>query len=199
MRLQYKTPPGPGPGRARNNASAAGDARSGPRRFRLFAVCPRAGRQRGTRGRARRLALYQRPVSLYRLPVRLRCQPGYGDGGGDNAAACWSLRDWVENALVERNRPSNGCPASGFDTSVHALGLLNTAQCPSATSGADCWFLQPLTSDGAAVTELNLVAGKPIEVQLVYRFTPPLVGDFIGLGDNPIAITRTAIMKVQNN
>lgn len=121
------------------------------------------------------------------------CEPGYGTGGD-----CWPLRDWVENALVERNRSSDGCPAAGFNAGVTSLGILQAEPCASATSGIDCWWLQPVTSNGAAIAGLP-IAGNPLEVRLVYRFVPPLLGDFIGLEQNPISIARTVIMKVQNN
>jgi hypothetical protein len=126
------------------------------------------------------------------------CPAGYGNGG-----ACWQLRDWVENGLVERNRASNGCPATGFDTTVHSFGLLNvTTQCPAANSGTDCWWLAPLvfTADPAATTGPVLpLAGTQLQVRVVYRFTPPLLGDLLGLEQNPISVARTVIMKVQNN
>lgn len=123
------------------------------------------------------------------------CPTGYGTGG-----ACWYLQDWVENAVVERNRASSGCPASGTNASINSLGILNATKCASATSGTNCWWLQPVTSNYVPITGSDLpVAGNPLEVRLIYRYTPALFGDFAGFDQNPLVIAKTVIMKVQNN
>ncbi len=135
---------------------------------------------------------------------------------------CWTLRDWVENAIVERTRdtgttgPDAGCPITpaAYSTSTHALGLLNPTRCGSATSGSDCWWLEQLqvngteastTSsssqaevDGETITSLIATNGDvPLRVQLIYRFNVPFFGSIFNT--NPIVIRKIVIMRMQNN
>ena len=150
-----------------------------------------------TREAARAGSLYLGGRFHYTSCLATSCPAGYGAGSND-PDTCWPLIAWVENALVERNRANNGCVASGVDTAVpHAFGLLNPTQCPSATS-MNCWLLQPLTSNGVAITGLP-VAGNDIRVQVLYRYNMPIIGDLAGLVANPVSITKTVIMRVQNN
>jgi hypothetical protein len=125
-----------------------------------------------------------------------RSLAGYGDGG--NNPACWTLQDWVENGLVERNRASNGCPAAGFNTTVnlHAFGLLSSAVCPNATSGTSCWWawVTPVLGNNGLP-----VAGSELRVRVVYRYPRPLNATYIGFSQSPILIDKTVIMKMQNN
>jgi len=124
------------------------------------------------------------------------CQTGYGNGG--NTPDCWSPVDWVENALVERNRLANGCDELGYKTNpVHAFGLLKPTQCASATSGTDCWWLQPLvfTADGSGLP----TAGQEIRVIVRYRYSMLFVNSLIPMFPDTMVIDRTVIMKVQNN
>ena len=124
------------------------------------------------------------------------CEVGYGDGG--STPDCWSPVDWVENALVERNRMANGCDALGFKINpVHAFGLLNPAKCASATSGTDCWWLQPLvfTADGEGLP----TAGDPIRVTVRYRYSMLLVSSLIPMFPDTMVIDRTVIMKAQTS
>lgn len=119
-------------------------------------------------------------------------------------AACWTLRDWVENALVERNRDAGGCPLAGSDTSVHAFGSLLPTPC-AVPAVAPCWELQPLATindldvrtviSGTAMPE----AGDQLEVQVLYRYNMPFVGNLPGLPINPVTIRKTVLMKVQNS
>lgn len=124
------------------------------------------------------------------------CPAGYGDGGSD--PGCWTLQAWVENGLVEHNRSSSGCPLSAYDTAIHAFGQLNPAPC---TSGAfNCWELQPLTVDGLPITGTTLpVAGRQLKVQVIYRYRPLFVADLIPMFPNTVQISKTVLMKVQNN
>lgn len=124
------------------------------------------------------------------------CPTGFGDGGTN--PACWTLLDWVESALVERNRDSKGCPLTTYNTSVHAFGRLNPAPC--ALAAPPCWELLPLTSGGVAISGTALpVAGQPLEVSVLYRYNMPFVGNWLGIPLNPVPIPKTVIMKVQNN
>ena len=122
------------------------------------------------------------------------CLTGYGDGG--NNPACWTLQDWVENGLADRNRAANGCPATGFTAAVHSFGLLSPTKCADASSGTSCWWLwvtPVLGNDGLPV------AGSELRVRVVYRFPRPIVADYIGFTQDPILIDKTVLMKVQNN
>lgn len=126
------------------------------------------------------------------------CRSIYGYGDGGNNPACWTLQDWVENGLVERNRDANGCPAAGFNTTsnVQSFGLLSSAKCPDATSGTSCWWVwvTPVL-DGNGLP----VAGSQLQVRVVYRFPRPVVANYIGFTQDPILIDKTVLMKVENN
>lgn len=118
------------------------------------------------------------------------CQTGYGY----DTSNCWTLRDWVENGLVERNRdPNSGCPVAGYNTAIHSFGLLS----PNTCGSANCWELVSLTSNGTPITG-DPVAGEPLQVRVVYRYNMLFLGDLVGFTANPILIDRTVIMKVQN-
>ncbi|HSH82919.1 MAG TPA: TadE/TadG family type IV pilus assembly protein [Herpetosiphonaceae bacterium] len=128
------------------------------------------------------------------------CPDGYGDGGD-----CWTLRDWVENTLAERNRDNNtGCPTAGYKPDpIHSFGWLSPTACsanPTGTNGPDCWWLRPLTYFGSS-TEITgkPIAGEPLQVRVAYRYNLPFVGDLIPVFPGSIMIEKTVIMKVQNN
>ncbi|WP_026370948.1 TadE/TadG family type IV pilus assembly protein [Kallotenue papyrolyticum] len=125
------------------------------------------------------------------------CPPGYGTGSqAAGGADCWTLTQWVENALVELQRTSGGCPAGGYNTVVHAFGLLAPTKCPNATAGANCWWLEPLTyDDGTAITGLPL-AGKGLKVGVTYRYQLPLLGGPFRL--DPVSVRKVVIMRIQN-
>lgn len=125
------------------------------------------------------------------------CPSGYGTGSqAAGGAACWTLTQWVENALVELQRTSGGCPAGGANTAVHAFGLLAPSRCPSATEGTNCWWLAPLTyDDGTPITGLPL-AGKGLKVDVTYRYHVPLFGALMRL--DPVAVRNIVIMRIQN-
>lgn len=117
--------------------------------------------------------------------------------GGDD---CWDLQEWVENALVQRNRNNNGCPQATFNTAVHSLGLLTPDQCQNANA-VNCWVLQPLQIDDVPVTDtpawIGTHVGDPLRVQVTYRYEMPLLGGVFQI--NPVLIDKTVIMRVQNN
>ncbi|MDP9311079.1 MAG: pilus assembly protein [Chloroflexota bacterium] len=119
---------------------------------------------------------------------RSNCPPNYGFDISD--PPCWSAAAWVENALVERVRNSNGCPTTAFDTTIHSFGLLSPAKCASATSGTNCWWLEPFAEP---------VAGEALTIRVTYRFSVPFFGDLVPFVQNPTPITKTVIMKVQDN
>ncbi len=123
--------------------------------------------------------------------------------GGD----CWALRQWVEDALVERTRRSSGCP-NGVNTAIHSFGLLNPSECTGPTSGADCWWLSLGTETGtppsgtfADVSDTNTTAlpisGNQIKADVTYRFNVPFFGSIFQV--NPIPVRKSVIMRVQNN
>ncbi len=120
------------------------------------------------------------------------CPPFYGFDISD--PPCWSAVAWVENALVERVRNSNGCPTTTFSTERHSFGLLNglvsPPKCPSATSGTNCWWLEPFAEP---------VAGEAITIRVTYRFAIPFFGDLVPFMQNPMPITKVVIMKVHDN
>ncbi len=140
------------------------------------------------------------------------CPAGYGQGDSTKRE-CWTLRDWIENALVERNRESNGCDADGFNYTkaaegVHAFGRLDPTWCGDATAGADCWDITVLTVAGATGPSpssdsdakwLSENVGQPLRVEVVYNYTMPFAGSLLPILDNPVQIRRTVIMMVQNN
>lgn len=140
----------------------------------------------------------------------LDCPTGYGEG---NDTECWTLRDWIENALVERNRLSNGCDDTGFNYTkaadgVHAFGLLDPTWCGDAALGADCWDLATITVAGAtgpspsslsSADWLSQNIGQPLRVDVVYNYTMPFAGSLLPILDNPVQIRRSVIMMVQNN
>lgn len=117
-------------------------------------------------------------------------------GGSD----CWTMQRWVENALVQHNRASNGCPLATYNTAVHSFGLLDSAPCPSAAE-MNCWTMQPLKINNTTITDnptwISARVGDPLEVNLTYRYEMPLLG---GVFDaNPILIQKRVIMRMQNN
>lgn len=129
-------------------------------------------------------------------------------GGSD----CWTLRNWTENALVERSRATSGsnqgCPTGGVNPAIHSFGLLNPAECTNATTGNDCWWLTlgietgtPPSGTFMDVSDTNTtaqpVAGNQIKAQLTYRYTVPFLGSMFQI--NPIVINKIVIMRVQNN
>ncbi len=139
------------------------------------------------------------------------CPTGYGEGDGTE---CWTLRDWIENALVERNRhPDTGCDTAGFNYTkaadgVHAFGLLDPTWCGDAAPGADCWDFVTITVAGATGPSpssltgaewLSQNVGQPLHVEVVYNYTMPFAGSLLSILDNPVQIRRTVIMMVQNN
>ncbi|MDP9316032.1 MAG: pilus assembly protein [Chloroflexota bacterium] len=140
------------------------------------------------------------------------CPTGYGQGDGTE---CWSLRDWVENALVERERAANGCdidpPVFNYTKAadgVHAFGRLDPTWCGDASPGADCWDIATLTVAGSAGPSspsdsdskwLSENVGKSLRVEVVYNYTMPFAGSLLPILDNPIQIRRSVIMMVQNN
>jgi type II secretory pathway pseudopilin PulG len=133
------------------------------------------------------------------------CPSGYGNGG-----ECWTVEDWVDNALRERIRDSSGCPTSSSSSTVHALGRLNPAQCPSASTGSSCWFLTSLKVGGTAVPAGTTEdwfyppvatasrVGEPVEVTVSYRYEMPFLGGFLSRSFQPLVITKTVIMRLQN-
>jgi hypothetical protein len=121
---------------------------------------------------------------------------------------CWTLRQWVTNALVEYNRDSKGCPST-LNTTVHSFGRLNSARC-SSTITSDCWELRdplvlrdsttgtltPITTDTPAWIQNNAL-GKPLMVEVNYRYNVPFLGQMFNA--NPIIIQKAVIMRIQNN
>ncbi len=143
------------------------------------------------------------------------CPVGYGQGDSTNKE-CWTLRDWIENALVERNRNTVtgiGCDAAGFNYTkaadgVHAFGRLDPTWCGDASPGADCWDLATITVAGATGPSpssdsdakwLSENVGQPLHVEVVYNYTMPFAGSLLPIFDNPVQIRRSVIMMVQNN
>jgi hypothetical protein len=118
------------------------------------------------------------------------------NGGSD----CWSLEDWVENALVQHNRNQNGCPQASYNVAIHSFGLLSPTRCQNVNA-TGCWLLEPLQIDGVAVTDtpawIGSHAGDPLEVQVIYRYNMPLLGGVFQV--NPVLVSKTVIMRVQNN
>ena len=136
-----------------------------------------------------------RAASLYQS-ARLQYSP----------SNCWTMRAWVENALVERNRTSTGCPSGTFNPAIHAFGTLNPSQCsadPTGTPGPDCWWLAQLTSNNTAITDTPTaiagLEGKPIEVRVRYRYTMAFARNFLPFIDDPMVIEKVVIMRLQNN
>jgi hypothetical protein len=133
------------------------------------------------------------------------CPSGYGSGGGGGGGGggsggsgpdCWTLTQWVENALVELNRTNAGCPGTGYNAAVHSFGFLSPTKCANATSGSNCWWLQPLTYDNGAAISGDPVAGNGLKVRVSYRYELPFLGTLFQL--NPVAINKTVIMRIQN-
>jgi hypothetical protein len=124
------------------------------------------------------------------------CPPGYGDGAGN--AGCWTLTQWVDNALAQRPRAASGCPMNSHSTTVHAFGRLNPAPCASPTSGKNCWFLAGVRSNGVPISGLP-EAGAPIEVEVLYRYQMPFAGAIVRAKDGTIAIRKSVIMRGQIN
>lgn len=118
------------------------------------------------------------------------------NGGSD----CWTMRRWVENALVQHNRASTGCPLATYNTAIHSFGLLNSAPCASAAE-MNCWTLQPLQINSAAITDtpawISARVGDPLQVDVIYRYEMPLLGGVFQA--NPVLIQKRVIMRVQNN
>jgi len=118
------------------------------------------------------------------------------NGGSD----CWSLQEWVENALVEHNRTQNGCPQTTFNTAIHSFGVLGANRCQNVNS-INCWVLQPLQINGSAVTDtpawIGGHVGDPLRVRVTYRYEMPLLGGVFQV--NPVLIEKVVIMRVQNN
>jgi hypothetical protein len=127
-----------------------------------------------------------------------------------NNAACWTLREWTENALVERGRGTSGnqlgCP-SGVNSAIHSFGLLSPTECVSVSTGSDCWWLTlsmetgtPPSGTFADVSNTNTTAmpvvGNQLKAQVTYRYNIPLLGAIFQL--NPIPINKVVIMRVQN-
>ncbi len=130
------------------------------------------------------------------------CTAGYGNGGTN--PGCWELRDWVENALVERNRDNFGCPTPGYQADpIHSFGWLSPTACssdPTGTNGPDCWWLRPLRDFELATPMTDPpTAGRPLEVRVAYRYNLPFVGSLIPVFPGSILIEKTVVMKVQNN
>lgn len=130
-----------------------------------------------------------------------------------NNPTCWSLRQWTENALVERVRgtsgPQLGCPVSSgaVNTSVHSFGLLSPTECTNSSTGSDCWWLTlsietgtPPSGTFADVSDTNTTAmpviGNQIKAVVTYRYNIPFLGALFQL--NPVSITKVVIMRVQN-
>jgi hypothetical protein len=120
------------------------------------------------------------------------CPANFGSGGED----CWSLTAWVENALVAHGRGSNGCPTTGYDTSVHSLGSLSPTHCPSASSGTSCWWLAPVSATLDPGSGLP-VPGTPLTVTVTYRYDMPIFGSMLNIFSNPVVISKTMVMAVQ--
>ena len=130
-----------------------------------------------------------------------RSLAGFGDGGSN--PDCWTLQAWVENGLVEHDRDSNGCPLSSFQA-VSSFGLLNASQCPSATTGSDCWWVNitPVWDPNVTVPPnphpLPL-AGSQLQVEVIYRYNLVVTSGLLGMLNNPVTIDRTVLMEVQSN
>lgn len=159
-----------------------------------------------TREGARAGSLYLSGRFHYTTCYTTTCPAGYGSGPSDPAdPTCWPLRDWVQNALVERNHANNGCQAAGYPNpaTIHSFGRLSPAECtsaPTTSSGSDCWWLQPITYFGSTTAITGLpTAGEPLQVRVVYRYNLPFLGPLIPVFQNSVLINKTVIMKVQNN
>lgn len=132
-----------------------------------------------------------------------------------SGSTCWKMQDWVENALVEHNRDNNGCPQGSYNTAIHSFGLLNAAPC-TEDAPINCWVLQPLKIDRAAVVNppewmkkcvggevvdtpawIGDCVGYPLDVEVIYRYEMPLLGGVFKA--NPVLIQKQVSMRVQNN
>jgi hypothetical protein len=130
------------------------------------------------------------------------CPTNYGNGGD-----CWPIRTWIENALVQRQRGTNGCPATGNDTTIHAFGNLLPTACGVGVTSS-CWELSNVSVEGTTVpsgptnsdvTWVTDRVGKPLKVELVYRYEMPFVGSMMPVLQNPVEIKKAVIMRIQNN
>jgi hypothetical protein len=142
-----------------------------------------------------------RAGSLFR-PNRLH----YTAGAGLNGDNCWTFNQWVENAVVEFSRnATSGCPTTR-NLAIHSLGFLNPRQC-TATITTDCWTLTQLVYDDtntavpspSTPTSRDLPeAGRPLRVELTYRYDVPFVGNVLPIINNPHVISKRVIMRFQN-
>lgn len=138
---------------------------------------------------------------------------------------CWGVREWVENAIEERTRDASGCP-TGANPAITALGFLSPAECTSATSGTNCWWLDLAVETGtpnftvltfpSSTTSLNVAntdttyptaavispaSGATFVVgnQLRVNLTYRYNVPFFGsiFNTNPITVKKTVIMRIQ--